>query len=356
MNARAVLVVCLALLPLARVGAQAVRVTARDASQSALAGVVITLLASDSSAVVSGITGDRGELLLQGRGAGLYRLKAIRIGFSPTYTAPFLLADGETGAQLLVMQSARVQLTTVRVVANGRCEQRNVKPVAEDSQLAMAWEQAAAAMTAASITSSRDLTATVQQVERTLDPSGRRVRAQTGRVYTETSRAPWRSESIDRLQRDGYIVVEGDSLSYYAPGLDVLTSPRFLEDHCLRLVAGRDASEIGVAFEPLDSRRDLPDVRGVVWLTRSAMLTRMEFNFTRLPAAVGRVTLGNRAGGHMSFIALPGGGVLIREWEMRMPAMVQRAPGARISFAEVYTGGARLLVLRRGADTVYRAP
>lgn len=356
MRVRVILVLCLSLVPLAHTEAQAVRVTARDANQAALAGVVITLLASDSSAVVSGITGDRGELLLQGRGAGLYRLKAIRIGFSPTYSSPFLLAAGETSAQSLVMQNARVQLSTIRVVASGRCEQRSAAPIADDSQLAMAWEQAAAAMTAASITSARELTATVQQVERRLDPSGRRVRAQTGRVYTETSRAPWRSESITRLQREGYVVAEGDSLSYYAPGLDVLTSPRFLEDHCLRLVAGRDATEIGVAFEPLDTRRDVPDVRGVVWLTRSGVLTRMDFNFTRLPAIVGKVTLGNRAGGHMTFLPLPDGGFIIREWEMRMPTMVQHRPGARISFDEVYTGGARLLVLRRGADTVYRAP
>jgi hypothetical protein len=79
---------------------------------------------------------------------------------------------------------------------------------------------------------------------------------------------PWRSRSTDSLHRFGYVVTDKDnSTVYYAPGLDVLLSNMFLEDHCFRLVA--DGPRVGMAFEPAPDRKRLSEIRGTIWLDRA---------------------------------------------------------------------------------------
>lgn len=75
------------------------------------------------------------------------------------------------------------------------------------------------------------------QVERTFEPSGRRVRAQSAAISTGYVAQPWKSlhEDTLRLRGDTNTDAQG-ATTCNAPGLEVRSSPAFLEDHCLRLV------------------------------------------------------------------------------------------------------------------------
>ena len=142
---------------------------------------------------------------------------------------------------------------------------------------------AATAMTS----TTRGLTSTTMNIERTLDPDGKRVRAQTITSRTENVRQPWRYQSVDSLRNAGYVRTDKNGwLVFDAPGLDVLSSPYFLEDHCLRFAVTADSSEIGVQFEPAPPRRRLSEISGTLWLSRAtAEPRRMEFTFTNVPGA-----------------------------------------------------------------------
>lgn len=75
---------------------------------------------------------------------------------------------------------------------------------------------------------------------------------------------------------------DGSSV-YFAPDLETLLSPVFLEDHCFRLTTGKDANLVGIAFEPTPNRKRLPEIRGTMWLDRATSgLQRLEFRYVNV--------------------------------------------------------------------------
>lgn len=226
----------------------------------------------------------------------------------------------------------------------------------EPGAVLAAWDQAMESMAAAALTSTaRGLTATTMQVDRRLDAGGRRVREQQASVRTDYVTAPWKALPADSLRRRGYVWIDdGDSTTYNAHGLDVLLSPQFLEDHCLRLAAGRDTSELGIVFEPVPDLRLRSEIRGTLRLTRAtAALQRMDFSFTNVPVPSGASAT---AGGTMTFARLRDGAVVITGWDVRMPIFVKDSPRSpSVRATELSTTDGQLVMARRGRDTLYRA-
>ena len=197
---------------------------------------------------------------------------------------------------------------------------RNACRALNDSGAAFAvWEQVRTAIAAASLTAAaRSVFTTTIAYERTLEPDARRVRTQTSTVHSGYVREPWGSRSPEQLHADGYVVTDRDNVTaYYAPGLEVLLSPAFIDDYCFHLT--RDHDRLGLAFEPNPDRRKTSDIRGTLWLdASSAELRTMEFGYSNVLAEQEAV-----ARGEASFIRMANGMWAISRWTIRMPVLEQ---------------------------------
>ncbi|MCA0377749.1 MAG: carboxypeptidase regulatory-like domain-containing protein [Gemmatimonadetes bacterium] len=344
---------CLLLLLLAlplEARAQLVRGTVRDRTGAPLGGVVVVLADSVENAVGRALTENDGSYRLTAARAGTVTLRALRVGFVPARSAPFVVGAGETVEQSLTMDGARVQLAAVRVVGKSSC-----RATAADGEIFEVWEQALASLSASTITgATRGLTTSTLKIDQALDARGR-VLDQTLAMRTDNVLLPWRALPPDTLRKHGYVWLgRDDALTYNAPGIDVFVAPTFLVDHCVKLAQSKDTSEIGIAFEPAKERFRVAEISGTLWLDRaSAALRRAEFTFGTVP---GLQPSPVPAGGSMRFARLPSGGVVIEQWELRMPETVRDGASSRARVDRVQTTGGQLIAVRRGSDTLYRRP
>ncbi|MES2523533.1 MAG: carboxypeptidase regulatory-like domain-containing protein [Gemmatimonadota bacterium] len=339
----------------ATMSAQSVRGTVLDRADRPLAGVVVTLLDSAQREVTRVLTSETGEYRFVVASPGGYQLRALRIGFQPVQSPVVRVDAGATVTVPLVLDGIRVQLTGMRVVAQNSCGRRVANG---NDEVLQAWDQATGSLATVALRSTRGLSVTSLLVRRELDAPGKRVRAQQSSIRTANTVDPWRSTSIEILRERGYVWIDvGDTVTYNAPGLDVMLSSRFVDDHCLGLAVSRDSSEIAVSFEPTPERRRRSEVRGTLWLSRAtAELRRMEFEFVNVPETPER-TSGPKAGGCMSFTRLPDGAVLITNWDIVMPQLVRSSrPGSMARVASVVTAGGRILSIRRGNEALYSSP
>ena len=338
------------------VRAQAIRGVVVDAADRPVSGVVLVLL--DSASTVSGraLSDAHGEFRLSGPGAGVYRIRTTHIGFRPLLSGPTTLAAGETASTRLSLVDLPFLLDTIHTQGKSTCRMS-----ARDSAAATwaVWEQVRAAFMAGELTASaRAINATVVTYERTLDLVHRRVIRQTATVRTGLVTQPWRSISSDSLRHGGYVSQSGDWTTYSAPGLDVLLSDTFLEDHCFT-IATRDLSRLGIDFEPSSDRRRVSEIRGTAWLDRqSAELRRLEFHYVNVPKDVEEF-----GGGDMEFVRMRDGAWAISRWNIRMPIVtrIDRHGGGidtRVSSLGV-TGGelsVATTLASRGRDTLWSRP
>ena len=155
------------------VSAQTFRGLVVDRSNNVLPGVLVTLVDSASNVIARTLSTDDGAYLLAARGTGTYRVRSLRIGFLPVMSEPMTLQTDESRVYRVVLDPAMVQLTSMHVSAKSSCGGRSDSNNGANAVHA-AWEQATGAMTAASLNSSNAAyTATMLEVHRTLDASGR---------------------------------------------------------------------------------------------------------------------------------------------------------------------------------------
>lgn len=335
--------------------AQTVRGVVVDEGGVPVPGVILQLLDSASKSTARGLTDERGEFRLVAPRAGRYRISTLRIGFRPSISEAVSLPSGGDVTQRLALSGVRLALE----LEGMRVEDRRVCRSFSDSAAATfaIWEQVRAALTATDITArSRGIAATTVAYDRVLEPGGNRVRSQRSLVRTEYVTQPWRALSPDSLHRFGYVIDQQDgSTMYYAPGLDMLLSPLFVEDHCFRLKSER--TRIGIAFEPTPDRKDAHEIRGTLWLDRaSSELRNIEFNFTGLPSEQA-----DAAAASMAFVRLRDGAWAVGSWNLRMPLMQQRIlpqamGGISLHVVQIQATGGELALARRGNDTLFALP
>ena len=151
------------------------------------------------------------------------------------------------------------------------------------------------------------------------------------------------------------MIRDGDSISYYAPGLDMLASDVFISDHCFSLQ--REAARMGVSFEPTGERRDIPEIRGTMWLDlATSSLQSLEFRYVNLP-----IDIDASAGAGLTFARLPTGEWVITTWDIRMPVLERRIRsqafgGDQLYVRELSDQGGELILASRGKDTLFAAP
>ena len=331
--------------------AQTLRGVTLDAVDTPVSGVVLVLLDSTGTERTRSLSNYAGQFSIRAPFSGTFRIQALQIGYLPTTTAPMMVA-GDAGNVRVVLDGARVTLAAVKIVdksACGRQSSSNANMVFE------VWDQAMTSISAAALASSaRGMIATIMTVERKLDPDAKRVRAVSASIRTANVVRPWRSLSEQELRSGGYSTVDRDGfITYNAPDLDILVSPAFIVDHCLRLIESRDTSEIGVRFEPNSRRKGKSDIKGTIWLTRnSSVLRRMDFTYTNVPESP--PVAEGVAGGDMQFNTIGDGSILISHWEIRMPILERQSPRSPVKLAQQLTSGGELILVRRGADTLFK--
>jgi len=147
----------------------------------------------------------------------------------------------------------------------------------------------------------------------------------------------WRTLPPDSLRRVGYVVTDRDNVVvYYAPGLDMLLSNHFIDDHCFRLTTDRKQS-------------------GTLWVDRaSSELRRLEFHYVNVTR-----DQEDQAGADLEFVRLRDGAWAISRWSIRMPLIVQvvrPGHGAEDRVTELRVAGGELALARRANDTLWSAP
>lgn len=353
-------IIALALL-VARAGhAQTVRGQIVDrASGQPAPGVVVLLLADGDRAVAQGFTDARGEYRLTAGSGGTFRVRTLRIGYRPATSPVFTLAAGGEIELAPLHAGTPVTLDTVRIVGRNSC-----RAVTGGAATFALWEQARTALTAAQITAhARVMSARIVTYRRALDPARGHVRSHEAALRSGFTSRPWHSLPADSLRRVGYVVLDRQNwLNYYAPDLDVLLSAEFLADHCFRIAPESDRSRVGIAFEPTRERRDLPEIRGTLWLDRaSSELRRLDFTYDNIDPAL----MDAGAGGSVEFARLANGAWVVSRWTIRMPVVERRNESAgfrsrarvvRTQLTEVREEGGVLGLVMRGQDTLWAAP
>ena len=343
----------LALGVAAAVGAQSIRGVVVDRADAPVSGVVVQLVDSASMVTAVSLTNERGEFRLRGNRAGTFRLRTLRIGFRPFTSDGVSLTSGADLQQRLVLANLPMSLDTIRVSGRNSCH-----AVADSAGATYrVWEQVRTALTAAQMTAGeRAALATTVAYERTLDADGRRVISQTRGVSSDYVKQPWRTIDPDALHRNGFVATEQDnSTIYYAPGLDLLLSNGFVEDHCFRLKS--DKKRLGIEFEPTSERKRTPEIRGTLWLDRASSELRMlEYRYVNISSEQE-----DEARGDMDFIRLRSGDWAITRWSIRMPVLENRVRsqsfgGAGTHIVQIKVAGGELALVRRGADTLWSRP
>jgi hypothetical protein len=335
--------------------AQSVRGSALDEGGRGVAGVVVMLVDNTAKVIARTLTDERGSYSLAAPRAGTYRARTMRVGFRPTESKPFIVASGPIAFNI-ALSGIRVALDTVRVVDRGVC--RN--PTDSAAAIFRVWEQVRTALTATELAMmGRGLQATTITYDRVLDRDFAHVSAENAVMQSGYVKQAWRAVPPAILHDSGYMTRSADGwMKYEAPGLDMLTSAIFTEDHCFHLAAGRDvpgrgvaSSQIGIAFEPTASRKKVVDIRGLLVLdSKTAELRTMSFTYTNVPREQGDL-----AGGTMEFARQRDGTWIIARWLIRMPVVAEGADGQpRVD--EVRENGGQLTAISRGSDTLWVRP
>jgi hypothetical protein len=255
-----------------------------------------------------------GRFLLRAPTPGTYTVRADRIGHASTLSDPISLAQGETVDLRMVAQVRAIELATLEVSGEARCD---VRPEAGRA-VALVWEEARKALSAAAHTDESGLYRyRTMTFLRELDKSGRRILSEQRRASQGYLLSPFESLPAETLMSQGFMKADPEGDLYYAPDARVLLSDPFLDTHCLGIRPGRGDNEglLGVAFEPIPGRQ-IPDIRGVVWVEPgTARLRHVDYTYENLDPALRN----EMVGGRVEFQGLPNGTWIVRDWRIRMP-------------------------------------
>jgi hypothetical protein len=323
-------------------------------NDQAVPGVVVMLVDSLSKIAGRSLTTEQGEFRITAPRPGTYRLRTLRIGFRPVLSETFVLAAGAVEARRVSLVGVPIQLEQMRIVDRSECRAFTDSGATVFSL----WEQVRGALVATQLTAeARSVAATTVTLDQVRDPGSDRVTTQRANLTSGYVSRPWRTIPPDSLHRMGYVATRRDgSVDYNAPGLDMLVSNVFVEDHCFRAVDDRSTKQIGIAFEPTPERkRGVAEIRGTLWVDRgTSELKRLEFRYVNVSKDQEQF-----ARGELGFVRLRDGGWAVDSWRIRMPVLEQvviPGHGAEQRVTAIQVAGGELAIARRGTDTLWARP
>lgn len=292
-------------------GAQTiVGIVTDSASRQPIPGAVVQAL--DAAGVMHGraLTNARGQYLLR-PSAPVSQLRTIRIGFRPHTQALPASVDGSIRVDVS-MQAFPSFLEAVRVVS-AQCRRRTGR----DSPIGLI-EQARAGLLATVVAAEQNPAAMTRLTyERRMRGNSRNVAEQ--RIRRDSSAQAVKSftavADAEGFVRRGFLE-EGDGVqTYFAPDAEVLLDDRFAAGYCFRLVPRERARprQVGLGFEPANTRPGRVDIAGTLWIDTAARELRdIEFRYLGLQRPVQNL----RPGGRISFRAMPNGIVIVDRWHL----------------------------------------
>lgn len=331
-----------------------------------VAGAVVLLVDSTGANAARALADERGLFTLRAPASGTYTLRALRIGFRPSTTAPFVAPRGELITRNITMSGAAVVLDVSRVVADSRCA------AYRDSATAAyrVWEQARTALMSSVLArASTAYEMDIVRVQQRFNVRGDSLLSSTEAEQHGNTTRPFVAVAAERLASEGYVTRDASGVLYAGPDEEILLSDSFAETHCMRLEdQGAGPGTIALTFTPIPERR-LPDITGRLSIDRrTGLLRRLDYTYVNLPPE--ERTAG--AGGTTSFRMLPSGGWLVDRWSIRMPVFQQRlvttfVPGAtirdgstrmetRMEVVATQTEGGEVHRIVQGANVIWTGP
>ena len=318
----------------APLGAQVVRVAVEDAATQVPApGAVVSLTDSIGRRVVSGLTDERGVMVLLPPATGRFAVRAERVGTDAwTSGAPVLLTPerSDTLAVDVVLAPRTTWLGPTVVRADRRCDR-----LAEaDGSAASVWQAASAALAATALNEREGRVRTrIRLYERELTPGGR---VESERVTGEgpgTGR-PFTTRTPEQLATDGYVRPAGAGADYFGPDAAALLSAEIAATHCVRLVRGQNAEAglVGLAFDIVPGRAQ-PEIAGTLWVDEAtAALRHVAYRYVHVPSPEAHLDVPATAvaTGRVEFAPGAGGAWLVRRWWLRVPKLVRPPIGPRL--------------------------
>lgn len=297
------------------------------------AGVVVVLMhaTKTDSIVARGVTTERGRFTLRPPPLTLSVLRLLRIGFEPMEGGKVTLARGEILEATYTLHENRVRLATIDVKSTARCQ---VQPTGAQL-VAQLFQQARTALISSTVAVPGTVRATAINYTRQQDRRNKLLTPIARTTQTGATLAPYASIGADSLEKVGYLVNDLEGYQFYAPDAKVLLSDKFLAQHCLQLVTGRDtmAGAVGIGFRPVSNRRNYVDVEGTLWLNgTTSELQFLEYRYTNAPEPLKSAGLGGR----VEYAQIPNGGWFVNNWFIRMPIFTTQ-PEITVSAANART-------------------
>lgn len=301
----------------APVAAQTINGTVRETDGGPLiSGGFVSLLDASDEAVQADFTAADGVFSLRAPGPGTYRIRVERIGYADWVTESYELTRGQRLAVSVEIPPRPVRLGDLRVEVTGSC----LDDPSQGAELATVWEEARKALETAVWAEGRgELTFTLQEYQRTLDPRHLTTLEVESRTRRHVRLPPFRSLPASRLVTSGYAFVGADSAVFHAPDATVLLSPEFRDTQCFGLERGEvdDEPMLGITFRPRQRRRVI-DIEGTLWLDEeSAELRRVQIRYRNVPLP--RNARRQHIGADLTFDRLPDGPFYVRDWWVRFP-------------------------------------
>ena len=301
----------------APLGAQQISGTVRESDGGRpIAGGFISLLNSEGDAVEVDFTAAGGIFSFRAPGPGRYRIRVERIGYANWVTEPYDVTAGQPLTVTVEVPPEPIRLGDLRVEVTASC----LDDPSEGAALATVWEEARKALETAVWAEGRgELTFTLREYERTLDPRHLTTLEAQSRTRRHVRLPPFRSLPARQLATAGYALVDPDSAVFYAPDATVLLSSEFRDTQCFGLERAEVDGEpmLGITFRPRRGRGVI-DIEGTLWLDEeSAELRRAQIRYHNVPLP--RNARRRHIGANLTFDRLPDGPFYVRDWWVRFP-------------------------------------
>jgi len=332
-----------------------------EGTGSPVDAVLIELLRADSTVIRGTLSANGGRYALRVDTTGTFLIRLDRLGYRATMIGPIAIARDSSLDMQLPLQP--VAIAPIQATGEGRC---SVRPE-EGLATARLWEQIRKALAVADVVRKEALLEfDLLRFERELTPD--RSAQQVEILEAWTGSDPFRGFPGEVLARDGFIQqADAGNIYWYMPDADVIMSNAFLDSHCFSVVDRFDGDRrlLGLAFQPVERRRDRPDrdemtpvfrelvgddpadVHGALWVdATTGALETLEYGYTGIRAK----ELTAMAGGYARFEQLADGTWVVRQWWIRMPRFASRSRrGGRLSANGIRETGGEVIEARDAA-------
>lgn len=316
---RAVYACCVLMaVPAAASPAQEVRGVVRDsATQGPVAGAVLLLSNASGATLARKISDAQGRFSFAAeQSVGAARLRAIHIGFQPRdLTVPADPAARQTIT--IAMQLLGTMLDTVHVVASDRCGRG-----ADAARAAALLEQAREGVLATDVAAeSKPANMVRLAYVRHFDASDHVDSQSVHRVANRSIDSFRAVYTAAQFVRSGFMQDSAGFEEFFGPDARTIVDPAFASGYCFTLAHDRSwPMQVGLRFTPAFKTANRVDVSGTLWADTSRRELRdIEFRYEGLYPAADRTS----PGGKIRFRTLANGVVLVDQWYLRLPAVVQ---------------------------------